>query len=309
MPPAHQRVSDHDLKIPLYNIGGAIPPYMQRLHKIQCDMIEEFINICGKYGLQYFAISGTALGAVRHGGFIPWDDDVAFAMPRKDYDTFIRVAPENLSSHLFLQTYNTEPGYQRYFAKIRNSDTAFIEVNAKADGLNRGVFIDVYPLDGFPGNKLKQWQCIAKHYVFEACIAFLCNDFEMSEIFLRPTFTKKIVARLVGFVMMNTKYRGSDLKKLNIAKEKYFTQFDYRESEHVTSYGGIDVSKEVLPREYYGEGTKMAFEQFQISVPEKYQDYLSHLYGNYMVVPDEKKRLVNNPKEIVDLDRSYRFYR
>lgn len=308
MPPVDKRVSDHVLRIPMYNINGVIPSYMPRLQKMECEMLKEFIAICKQYNLKYYAISGTTLGAVRHKGFIPWDDDVDIGMPREDYDTFLQVAQKHLSDHLFLQTYETEPGCPRYFAKIRNSNTTFIEVSAKPDNRNRGIYIDIFPLDGFPSKKIKQLQCRVNKAVFDVCINYLYNNFSIKRSLTRPDFLKRAATRFLGFVATKTKYRGYDIQKINRAKEKYFTQFSYSECEYVFSYGGVYGMKEKIPKSYLGEGIEVEFEDLRLVIPEKFHEYLTHFYGDYMRFPAEHKRSVGHPRKIVDLDRSYRFY-
>ena len=309
MPPFKSRKSDHNLRIKMYNINGFIPEYMPKLQQMECDMLQEFIAICEKYNLRYYAISGTALGAVRHKGFIPWDDDVDIAMPREDYDRFLAVAGKHLSKHLFLQTYKTEKGCPRFFAKIRNSNTTFIEVGAKKDTRNRGIYIDIFPMDGYPRNKWKQLECMWKNYLFDACIHYIYHSFSLKKVLLyKSNKGRRIIKRFIGAIAMHTKYRGYDLAKINLAKEEYVKSFSYDESELICSYGGVYGKKEIIPKHYLGEGVFMQFENLTIRIPERYDDYLKHFYGDYMQMPPEHTRSVGHPREIVDLNRSYRYY-
>ncbi|HPZ89897.1 MAG TPA: iron-containing alcohol dehydrogenase [Bacillota bacterium] len=308
LPPIDKRISDHQLRIPMHSVAGIVPQYMPRLQKLVCEILEEFIAICELYKLRYYAISGTALGAIRHKGFIPWDDDVDIAMPREDYDKFLKVAPKHLSGHLFLQTYETEPGCPRYYAKIRNSNTTFIEVGSKPDDRNRGIYIDIFPLDGFPSNKLKQLICWVMKTIFDDSISYVYNNFNLRKALFGPDAFKRIMHRMVGFLATRTMFRGYDVGKINRAKEDYFTKFKYEESELVCSYGGVYGKKEIIPKEFLGEGLKCKFGQLELIVPEKYHEYLTHFYGNYMQLPEENKRLVGHPRKIVDLEKSYKFY-
>ena len=104
---------------------------LELLHKVQLDMLVKFDRICAEHGLAYFLDSGTALGAVRHGGFIPWDDDVDVAMPRADYEKLLEIGARGLPDQLYLQTYETDPAYMMPFAKIRLGNTFFPEPGNK----------------------------------------------------------------------------------------------------------------------------------------------------------------------------------
>jgi len=104
---------------------------LKKLKDMEVSMLRECISVCEKLGIKYYLIGGTLLGAVRHGGFIPWDDDIDIAMTRADYEVFVSKAQEFLPNNLFLQTNKTDPEALMNFAKIRNSDTAFIETSTK----------------------------------------------------------------------------------------------------------------------------------------------------------------------------------
>lgn len=308
MPPVNKRSSDHALRIKMYNINGVIPSYMKKLHEIECEMLEEFINICNVYKLRYYAISGTALGAVRHNGFIPWDDDLDIGMPRKDYDKFLEVAQQHLSKHLFLQTYDTEYGCPRFFAKIRNSNTTFIEVGAHKDTRNRGLYIDVFPLDGFPSNKSQAKKCKKAIKVFDYCINYVYTPFVLRKVIFKSDGIKKIAKRIFGWYLMHTKYRGYDIQQLNSAKEEMCRKFDYDDCEYICSYGGVYGDKEIIPKSFMGDGVSVKFENFDMTIPEKYDEYLRHFYNDYLQFPPEEKRSVGHPRKVVDLEKSYTAY-
>lgn len=129
---------------------------MNDLQKVEFDIFLEFDFVCRKLNLNYFLVSGTALGAVRHGGIIPWDDDLDVAMFRDDYNKFMELAPRMLPNKLFLQNYKTDKNYPFVFAKLRNKQTAFIETALRNFDMNHGIYIDIFPLDGYPEKKCEQ---------------------------------------------------------------------------------------------------------------------------------------------------------
>ena len=129
---------------------------LQKMQEVEIDLFKAFIEVCQKLQLKYYLLGGTLLGAVRHKGFIPWDDDIDVGMPRKDYEIFIQKAQDLLPEHYFVQTLYSEPTIPYNFCKIRNSNTTFVEYSIKKLNINHGVYIDVFPLDGYPNDKKEQ---------------------------------------------------------------------------------------------------------------------------------------------------------
>lgn len=125
---------------------------MKKIWAVELDLLNEFMNVCRKYNIEYHTIGGTLLGAARHKGFIPWDDDIDVQMFRKDYEKLLSVADKAFSHPYFLQTEYSDPGYSKGFAKLRNSETSAIPINDVHCNLkyNQGIFIDIFPLDNIP---------------------------------------------------------------------------------------------------------------------------------------------------------------
>src|SRR5690554_4763759 len=128
---------------------------IQEIQKIQLGILKEVNDICKKHNILYSLYGGTLLGAVRHSGFIPWDDDIDIAMLRSDYEKFLKVAPNELSKEYFLQTYNTDKKCIFPFAKIRKNGTLFIENGSKGIKMHQGIFIDIFPLDNVDTKGIK----------------------------------------------------------------------------------------------------------------------------------------------------------
>ncbi len=130
--------------------GYTVDEKTKRVWAVQLEMLDEVERICKANGLKYFADSGTLIGAIRHEGYIPWDDDIDLVMLREDYDKFVQIAPKWLKEDLVLQTVYTEKNYLRGHAQIRNSKTCGCNEEDKKAGYNCGIFIDIFPLDGMP---------------------------------------------------------------------------------------------------------------------------------------------------------------
>lgn len=136
--------------------GYVVPAAMKRVWAVELDLLNEFSEICRKYELKWFAHAGTMLGAVRHHGFIPWDDDVDVIMPRSDYERLCEVAPAYFKFPYFFQTDDTDRFFCRNFARLRNSNTTAIQIPEKElfFPYNQGIFIDIFPYDNLSDDDL-----------------------------------------------------------------------------------------------------------------------------------------------------------
>ena len=126
---------------------------IDRIQQIEFDIMQQIDSICRAHDLTYFAIGGSVLGAVRHQGFIPWDDDIDIGMPRKDYEEFLKYASEELPKGYFLQTFFTEKKSPFYFAKVRKDNTKFVEYYLRDLDIHQGLFVDIFPFDNVPVNE------------------------------------------------------------------------------------------------------------------------------------------------------------
>ena len=127
---------------------------MDLLHRVDLDIVKEVVAICEKHGFTYFMLGGTMLGAIRHKGFIPWDDDIDLGIPRKDYEAFLKVAPKELSSHLKVVNYRTDPDYHYYITRILDTETKVEEERIGNDNRYTNASIDIFPIDGTPNNEI-----------------------------------------------------------------------------------------------------------------------------------------------------------
>ena len=129
---------------------------LKQIQSKEKEIFQAFISVCEQLKLPYFIVGGTLLGAVRHKGFIPWDDDIDIAMLRPDYEIFLSRAQALLPDNIFFQTIDTDPEYLGNYAKLRHNQTTFLESAVKTKHIHHGLFIDVFPLDYYPDSSLAQ---------------------------------------------------------------------------------------------------------------------------------------------------------
>ncbi len=137
--------------------GFYVNEKMKLVWKTELELLKKFISVCEKYNLKYYMAGGSLLGAIRHSGFIPWDDDIDIDMPRDDYNKLLEIAKYEFTDPIFFQTTYTEQNYVRPHAQIRNSNTTAIVSHEKGLYFNQGIFIDIFPLDSVPTNKIKRY--------------------------------------------------------------------------------------------------------------------------------------------------------
>lgn len=269
---------------------------IKKLKEIELEIFRQFVEICKENSLRYFVIGGTALGTVRHKGFIPWDDDIDVALPREDYEKFLIVAQKALPSNMFLQTYITDKNYPMPFAKLRQSDTAFIEKSISKIKMNHGVYIDVFPLDGYSQSSIKAKFFGTREIILKISIsqAFSLDMVSKNKL---NTIVKKIIIKLFS------DYKTS-VKKL----DSLYKKIPYDSAEIVANFCGAWGKKEIVPKEYFGKGVEGEFEGIKVILPEKTHEYLTSLYGDYMKLPPEEERVGHHYCTVIDLEKSYKDY-
>ena len=266
---------------------------MNELQKIQLDIFHEFLKACNKLGLLYFLVCGSCLGAVKYGGFIPWDDDIDIGMKREDYEVFLKEAPRILPSHLFLQNYKTDHEVPFLYSKLRNSNTTMIEKSVRNLHINHGVYIDIFPLDGYPKKNKLLFEYKKNKYKMQLLSAY-DGDFRFHTrcfIFLE---------RLLGF--------HKRTYEINRKLEKLLRSFSADESEYWCNNGNWQGKLEYSLKDRYGEGTEAVFEGITVRIPSKYDKYLIQKYGQWRSELPSSQKKSHHDVVVCDLNKSYKEY-
>lgn len=255
------------------------------------ETLKSLHELCEAHGLRYFITAGTMLGAVRHGGFIPWDDDLDIAMPRSDYDRLISHADEWLPKNLELICAERDPDYPFPFAKIQNASTTLIE--RKHISYLGGVYIDVFPLDGVPEGAVARWWHFAHYKYLQRIVYFVYRD---------PFKHGRGLSSLIPRIAQKLYSRESIQRKLR----KAMTRYDFDTSPSVVDHD--DGAKGVLPRSIVGEPRPVMFEGVEVNGYAHPNEYLSKKYGDYMTVPDVPHQRQHN-FYYMDLEKPYRDFK
>ena len=261
--------------------GWHVDEKTKKIWFVFIDLMKKLDEICQKEELRWFPLFGTLLGAVRHKGFIPWDDDVDVGMPREDYDKFIEICKNKLEYPYFLQTTESDNECYRYMAMLRNSETTGNRKCSLRLSQNSGIGIAIFPLEGCESNLM-----LFRLRRFPMYVAsVLCNTY-VNEI----NMSKKavILRRLLRLFPINYKKIHCILESINskhpMHRYKMCTITLQRDS------GTKHLSQQVWKREWFDNTVMWRFENIMIPIPCGYDNILKTFYGDYMQFPPMSKR-------------------
>lgn len=246
------------------------------LQKEELSILKEIDRICEKYNITYYIVGGTLLGAVRHKGFIPWDDDIDIGMYRNDYKRFEKACEKELGKDFFLQTVNTDPFYYQRMPKVRKNNTSIItESTLRNPEMHNGVFVDIFMLD-YERKPLTS-KCDRKFKLNRR----LMNIFSKKALRKYNNNLKDAVVRIIPRWFINF------IENIFVAGKK--------EKEYTVNYTSIyGLKKQTFPSNYYSDGVKVQFEDNYFNAPKEYIKILESIYGDYMQLPPIEKRGVHH---------------
>lgn len=264
---------------------------LRKHQEVLVEMLQVIDVICKKHEIQYMLFAGTALGAVRHKGFIPWDDDLDIVMLRSDYEKFLDIAEKELDSNMYYMQKEFSEHYPNFFSKLRKNNTACIERYVPKDSkVHQGIYIDIFPCDNLSDNPMK------RRLQFLASKIVIASSLE-ERGYLTNSFLKKIVMKLCKYVPR---------KRIH----NYVKNEKEMNSKNVHTFFGAasKYKKNVFPREWFKEILEMPFEEKKYPVSVAYDQMLSKIYGDYMTPTPESQRGIKVHAVILDFENSYENY-
>lgn len=258
------------------------------------ELIDEYDRVCRENNLRYFLTGGSLLGAIRHNGMIPWDDDIDVAMPREDYEMLRQIANDKFSQDFSYITNNIDSEYFLCYAKLFHNKTTLVELQDPF--YLGGVYLDIFPIDGLPSNKFLRsihykrfyyWRNMSYIVARESSVSTNKNPIKAFCATIRNSIYKKIFS--LSYV----------LRKCDRIASKY--SFD--NSDMVVNFGGAWGQREITYRSYLVNRVEHSFEGRMLMIPKGYDEFLKTLYGDYMQLPSIENRISHHRYFYLNLNR------
>ena len=268
---------------------------LKQIQETELEILDVVDQFCKTYDICYSLTYGTLIGAVRHQGFIPWDDDIDLMMTRDAYDRFIRLWQKNPPSGFFLQTDVTDPPYGNNFLKIRKNGTTFIQCEMeKTISYHTGLFIDIFPVDRVAP---VGWKRIMQNAACQINM-LLTRDYSSGRRGIYGIVEKMLLALPCSWK-----------RKIKTNSYKFKTRWNDNKNNHLPLFwnGTVYGMHQYFAGDLFDNMTELPFEGKKYPVYAQYDQFLSGYYGDYMTLPPENMRVTHNPL-IVDFEHEYNDY-
>ncbi len=251
---------------------------LRRLQMVELEMLAEVDRICRRNNSTYIIDAGTLLGAVRHGGFIPWDDDIDIRMYRTEYDRFCEICRQELDGKFFLQTYKTDSEYLWGYARILRNGTKYLRKDHEAIRSRNGIFIDIFPNDNLPDDRIGKSCCTA--------VSWICRKLLYSGVGkdYAPSFIRRAGFHFLNLFPKKTGHYGI---------EYLIKKYKNRNTGLVRCFGwGSEEETRGFQKKWMLETTDIQFEGVTVMAPVDTYGFLVHSFGeDFMTPPPEDERM------------------
>ena len=270
---------------------------LKEIQKFELQMLKDIAKACDENSIPYVLSSGSLLGAIRHGGFIPWDDDVDIYMPLADYKKFLKIGQKILGDKYFVQNYRTENNYGEMWTQIRANGTTSMPIESSRYDIHYGMCLDIFPMVGVPNNEkgiIKQKKALA-----------------LNRLLLHDSYAKA-VNETISFKMKLLYLIPRGIRRWFCKMNEHRFMIDPLSTEQWTIVWYAMDASAIQPKKLIGDYTKIKFEDDYFNSFRDYDLYLSNLYGDYMTPPPENSRGGHTDELgniIFDLHKDYKEYK
>ena len=272
---------------------------LKEIQKKSLGMYLYFHEFCDKHGLLHYFCGGCCIGAIRHKGFIPWDDDIDVFMPRGDYERLKNLWKMHANNTRYLIMFpNEQTINHNLFITIADAETTYIRPYQKDLDVPHGLVLDIFPLDGYPSSRLARFFQVMWALVYSLFCAQLV-----------PEKHGKIV-KLLANVLLKLIHSNKMRYKIWRFAEKQMTKHDFWKTEYITELcAGPHYMMKKYPQGAFVNTILKEFEGYMLPIPIGYDDYLNIAFGDYMKLPPKDKQIAHHDALFVDLERSYKHYK
>ena len=259
---------------------------LRKLQLLELNLLQKFQQICDENNLTYYLVGGGLIGALRHGGFIPWDDDLDIDMPREDYDRFVAICKGGLTGGYGLIHRDTDID-----SRWRMSYSEFVDLYSYVErpyfyeSRKRYLFMDIMPVDGMPDNRMRRWLHM-RHILFLRYLLVL-TDIDSNARHPHYPFYKKWT---LDFFRIFPFFKVFDSRRISFMLEKCMKKYRIGDSKYGANLSGRYRSRGIQPIERWGTPKERIFEGIMVKVPEQAHEFQTHMYGDYMKLPPAEQR-------------------
>lgn len=265
---------------------------LRKLQLTALEILKVIDKVCRDNDIPYSLYAGSLLGAVRHKGFIPWDDDLDICMSRENYNRFLEVWKKAAPEGYLLQNKEIEPDFTQSFSKIRKDHTTFWQAGEEADKYHTGIFVDIFPIDRIPNGKLRRKLFRLQVVYYQVC----------TREFIPPQESALVRAVTKAFYAVTTKkFRASQRRRT----ESKLTYYNSDRTLDTISIETIGAMKKSYPADMLDSYVKLPFEDGEFSCFAKWDENLRKMYGDYMQLPPEEKRTWAHYPLCIDFEKNY----
>lgn len=270
----------------------------RRWNECITDVLRFYIELCKKNNLRYFIAYGSAIGAVRHHGIIPWDDDIDVVMPRPDYERLVKICETTDLGKYKLLTPDNTPNYYLPFAKMCNMETTLLESREYRCVL--GMFIDIFVYEGMTDDKAESKRLIKQYIKYWNRFTVASSFYPWSKI--KEKLSRGEIKDLLHYWLLSLN-RKTNRKRFMAKLRDVLHAYDFDSCDTVIKYPPGYGEKEIIPKNWLEGNTEIPFENLMVSIHRDYDTVLRRYFGDYMQLPPEEEQHTRHMIAYVNLDK------